>query len=73
MAAIRSGRQVFQLGPGLADDIGPLIRGKDRLGVYAVVREDTPRPADPRRTDRRRDSVLIVLSVIVDNKTFLVR
>ncbi len=68
IVAIRSGRLLFHFKPGLVDDLLPLIKTASQLGLSAVWRDD-----HFGFVNVNHDKVYIVLSVTIDNKTFLVR
>lgn len=68
IVAIKSGQLLFHFKPGLVDDILPIIKTSEALGLTAVWRDD-----HFGFVNVNRDKVYIVLSVTIGNKTFLVR
>jgi hypothetical protein len=68
IVAIRNGHLLFHFKPGLVDDILPLIKTSRELGLSAVWRDD-----HFGFVNVDGDKVYVVLSVTIDNKTFLVR
>lgn len=68
IAAIRKGKMLFHFKPGLVDDIAPLIKSSHHFNLMAVRRND-----NLGFVNINHDSVYIVLSITMDNKTFLVR
>jgi hypothetical protein len=68
IVAIRSQHLLFHFKPGLVDDILALIKNAHEIGLSAVWRDDQ---AGFVNVDH--DKVYVVLSVTIDNKTFLVR
>jgi hypothetical protein len=68
IVAIRDGHLLFHFKPGLVDDILPLIKTAREVGLSAVWRDD-----HFGFVNVNGDKVYVVLSVTIDNKTFLVR
>ena len=68
IVAIRSDHLLFHFKPGLVDEILPLIRTAGTVGLSAVWRDD-----HFGFVNVDNDKVYVVLSVTIDNKTFLVR
>lgn len=68
VAGLWSGSKMFQLKPGLVYGILPLLKNAQQLGLSAVWRDDRFG-----FVNAVHDSVYIVLSITMDNKTFLVR
>ena len=68
IVAIRSGHLLFHFKPGLVDDILPMIKTAREIGLSAVWRDD-----HFGFVNVNGDKVYVVLSVTIDNKTFLVR
>ena len=68
IVALRKGDLFFHFKPGLVDDISGLIKSAHRFGIQAVRRDD-----DLGFINVKHDKVYIVLSLTIDNKTFLVR
>lgn len=66
--AIREGNLLFHFKPGLVDDISGLIKSAQTITLSCVRRSE-----DFGFVNINHDKVYIVLSVTVDNKTFLVR
>lgn len=59
LLAVRNGRRLFEFKAGLADELLPLMKASNEIGVSAV--------------ERGHDTVYVVLSVTIDHKTYLVR
>ncbi|EHQ27684.1 hypothetical protein [Mucilaginibacter paludis] len=68
IVALRKDSLLFHFKPGLVDNIAPLIKDSHTFGLMAVRRDD-----DLGFVNVRHDKVYIVVSVTIDNKTFLVR
>jgi hypothetical protein len=68
IVAIRNDHLLFHFKPGLVDDILPLIKSARSVGLSAVWRDD-----HFGFVNVNDDKVYVVLSVTIDNKTFLVR
>lgn len=68
IVALRKNDLFFHFKPGLVDDIAGLIKSTRQFGLQAVRRND-----DLGFINVRHDKVYIVLSLNIDNKTFLVR
>jgi hypothetical protein len=68
IVAIRDEHLLFHFKPGLVDDILPLIKTAREVGLSAVWRGD-----QFGFVNVYHDKVYVVLSVTIDNKTFLVR
>lgn len=68
VVGVRSGSKIFQLKPALVYGILPLLKNARQLGLSAVWRDDKFG-----FVNAEHDSVYIVLSITMDNKTFLVR
>jgi hypothetical protein len=68
IVAIRSGHSLFHFKPGLVDDILPLMKTAKEISLSAVWRDD-----NFGFVNVNHDKVYVVLSVTIDNKTFLVR
>ena len=66
--ALRSGRLLFHFKPGLVEDISSLIKTAQTITLTAVRRSD-----QFGFVNTNQDKVYIVLSVTIDQKTFLVR
>ncbi|RZM27569.1 MAG: hypothetical protein EOO88_12455 [Pedobacter sp.] len=68
IVALRQNKLLFHFKPGLVDDISMLIKESSRFDLVAVRRPD-----DQGFINADHDQVYIVLSITIDNKTFLVR
>lgn len=68
IVALRKNNLLFHFKPGLVDDIAHLIKESDIFHLVAVRRQD-----DQGFININHDKVYIVLSITIDNKTFLVR
>lgn len=68
IVALKKDKLLFHFKPGLVDDIAPLIKENTRFDLVAVRRSD-----EQGFINVERDQVYIVLSITIDNKTFLVR
>ncbi|WP_412465963.1 hypothetical protein [Pedobacter sp. KLB.chiD] len=68
VVALKKNDLLFHFKPGLVDDIAPLIKKSDTFYLVAVRRQD-----DQGFININHDKVYIVLSITIDNKTFLVR
>lgn len=68
IVALRKNNLLFHFKPGLVDDIAPLIKENTQFNLVAVRRPD-----DQGFINVDHDKVYIVLSITIDNKTFLVR
>lgn len=68
IVALRKGTQLFHFKPGLVDDIAPLIKSGHHFELTAVRRNE-----NLGFVNINHDKVYIVLSITMDNKTFLVR
>lgn len=68
VVALRKNNLLFHFKPGLVDDIAPLIKESTQFSLVAVRRPD-----DQGFINVYHDKVYIVLSITIDNKTFLVR
>ncbi|WP_293784728.1 hypothetical protein [uncultured Pedobacter sp.] len=68
VVALKKDDLLFHFKPGLVDDIAPLIKKSDTFYLVAVRRQD-----DQGFININHDKVYIVLSITIDNKTFLVR
>jgi len=66
--AIQDGNLLFHFKPGLVDNISGLIKSADTITLSAVRRSD-----DFGFVNIHHDKVYIVLTLTIDNKTFLVR
>jgi len=68
IVALRKESLLFHFKPGLVDDIAPLIKESHSFGLMAVRRDD-----NLGFVNIHHDRVYIVISITLDNKTFLVR
>jgi hypothetical protein len=68
IVALKKDSLLFHFKPGLVDDIMPLIKANHNFGLMAVKRDD-----DFGFINVDHDKVYIVISITIDNKTFLVR
>lgn len=68
IVALRKGNMLFHFKPGLVDDIAPLIKSGHHFNLMAVRRNE-----GQGFVNVNHDQVYIVLSITVDDKTFLVR
>lgn len=68
IVAMKKNNILFHFKPGLVDDIAPLIKKSSTFHLIAVRRQD-----DQGFININHDKVYIVLSITIDNKTFLVR
>jgi len=68
IVAIRNGSLLFHFKPGLVDNILPMLKTAKEVGLSAVWRDD-----HFGFVNVNGDKVYVVLSVTIDNKTFLVR
>ena len=68
IVAIKDPPRLFHFKPGLVDDILPLIKSTDTIGLTAVRRDE-----QSGFINVNHEQVYIVLNVSIDHKTFLVR
>jgi|GEM_PF-2859193 len=68
IVALKKNKLLFHFKPGLVDYIAPMIKVSTRFDMVAVRRPD-----DQGFINVEHDKVYIVLSITMDNKTFLVR
>ncbi|QEM10007.1 hypothetical protein [Mucilaginibacter rubeus] len=68
IVALHKNDLLFHFKPGLVDDIAPLIKENNHFDLVAVRRPD-----DQGFINVNHDKVYIVLSITINNKTFLVR
>ena len=68
IVALKQQQLLFHFKPGLVDNIAPLIKLSQQLNLVAVRRPD-----NLGFVNVNHDKVYIVLSITMDNKTFLVR
>lgn len=68
IVALKKNDLLFHFKPGLVDDIAGLIKSANKFGIQAVKRDD-----NLGFVNIQHDKVYIVLSLTIDNKTFLVR
>lgn len=68
IVGMRKDSLLFHFKPGLVDDIAPLIKESHKFGLTAVKRD-----SNLGFVNVQHDKVFIVISVTIDNKTFLVR
>ena len=68
IVALRKDNLLFHFKPGLVDDISALIKSSHQFTLQAVRRDD-----NLGFVNIKHDKIYIVLSITIDNKTFLVR
>jgi hypothetical protein len=68
IAAIRSGHLLFHFKPGQVDDISSLIKNSRELNMLAVSRD-----SQSGFVNAEGDRVYIVISITINNQTFLIR